>query len=153
MLRQIASALVGILVAFAMVALVQRLGHAIYPPPPELAEADARAMIDAAERDGKISADTVIIELVTADTAAHDDRGRGRGIVERVVGGDLETADAVDGARRDADGEPAIEPAPADIVGHGEYVGGRREADEGKPFDQKKTEGLGFQTVGKVVTV
>lgn len=44
MLRQIASALVGILVAFAMVALIQRLGHAIYPPPPELAEADARAL-------------------------------------------------------------------------------------------------------------
>ena len=50
MLRQIAAALLGVLVAFLVVALVQRLGHMVFPPPAELAGADAREIAAAIER-------------------------------------------------------------------------------------------------------
>ncbi|MDJ0749077.1 MAG: hypothetical protein QNJ11_06315 [Woeseiaceae bacterium] len=46
MVRNIAAAVVGIVVAFALVWVVEKTGHAVYPPPENLNFADAEAMQD-----------------------------------------------------------------------------------------------------------
>jgi len=44
MVRNIAAALAGIVTAFVMIMLIEKLGHIIYPPPPDLDFSDPEAM-------------------------------------------------------------------------------------------------------------
>lgn len=44
--RNIAAGVAGIVVAFALVWIVEKIGHAVYPPPADLNFADAEAMRD-----------------------------------------------------------------------------------------------------------
>ena len=50
MLRTIAAFLIGVLVAFIVIALVQRLGHMVFPPPADLDTSDARAVAAALDQ-------------------------------------------------------------------------------------------------------
>ena len=44
--RNIAAGIVGVIVAFAVVWIVEKIGHTVYPPPTDLNFADAEAMKD-----------------------------------------------------------------------------------------------------------
>ena len=44
--RNIAAGVVGVLVAFTLVVVVEKVGHMVYPPPEDLNFADAEAMRD-----------------------------------------------------------------------------------------------------------
>ncbi len=46
MLRNIAAGIVGVIVAAALVMIVQKIGHTVYPPAPDLDISDAVAMRD-----------------------------------------------------------------------------------------------------------
>ena len=46
MVRNIAAGVVGVIVAAALVMLVEKIGHSVYPPPEGLDVADAEAMRD-----------------------------------------------------------------------------------------------------------
>ncbi|MEM7222356.1 MAG: hypothetical protein AAF495_05220 [Pseudomonadota bacterium] len=49
-LRPVSGFLLGVIVAFSAVALVQRLGHLVFPPPAGLDTSDARAVAAALEQ-------------------------------------------------------------------------------------------------------
>jgi hypothetical protein len=44
MVRNVAAALAGIVTAFVLIMLIEKLGHIIYPPPPDIDFSDPKAM-------------------------------------------------------------------------------------------------------------